>query len=86
MRAAKQKGLCEDELAAQVKEFQEASGIPLSQGWPEQRSPKEIGRIVKLVLRGEHETDVLESRLRRIRENAQSIVTAASDQLGESEA
>lgn len=74
-----------DRLAEAVVAFQKETGIDIVRGvyvpGAGQPAGQELGRVVKLVLAGEHEVDVIENRLERLREQATSIVESIDRQL-----
>lgn len=66
-------------LRGKIKRFEDASGLSLEGRWPAPYSPSELGAAVKLVLEGEAKTENIETRLRRLGEQAEEIAKQAFD-------
>jgi hypothetical protein len=71
-----------EELRAKVQEFQRHAGIQIETRWPD-NDAKAVGAAVRAVLQGEHRTDIIESRLRRVVEDAQKVADAGREHLAE---
>jgi hypothetical protein len=69
-------------LSDEVRAFEDAAGISIKgYTWPKSIEPRGVGALVKLIINGDHNVDVVESRLRRLHGEALSIAEAIQGHL-----
>jgi hypothetical protein len=70
---AERQAQSEAALRKRIRDFEQAFGMPIESRHPEW-SAEDMGRALRLVLKGEHDTVAAERRLRQVRTSAQRVV------------